>query len=312
MSARTPFVPFNGQPKPMPPPDLTTNGPTFVPNPGNALFHGSGHPSSDTENASLGLDINKPLTLTELFGQKPNRTASHGTPALKNLLQMAAIATLNRPQTTTPSHGNPGGSLGGIPKQPRMSLNNSTNTGDSFEMIMSPVPTKITQRKPSTDASPNIGFKTPALPSQVDSAPPDCSLDLFNAHISNDSHPQRRTAGIPVRQQPSPDPSNHSGSSDEPTHPMDVSGSFRTSTPLDHSHGYGANEIRARRVFQQDYSQDDHSGYYDHGSLSSNRRHTRVRHPNEGDQTQPPPKRQRSYLEPPSRRVTSLYIPLYR
>lgn len=293
MSARTPFMPFGGQSKSMPSSNSTANGPTFIPNPGNALHRGSAN--SDTENTSLGLELNGSLPLAGLLGQKPKGTASHGTSASKNLLQMATIATLNRPQTAAPGRGSRGDSGGSRSKQFGAS---STNTDNSFEGIMSPVPIKIAQQKPSILTSPTIGpFKTPALPFQADT---DHSLGLFNAHIFSDLHSQRRIAGTPVRQQPSPDPSNQSGSSDEQMISADIPGSFRTSTPSDRSHEHGVGEIRARRV----PNHDNHGGYYDR---SNSRRHPRDDHPNEDDQTHPP-KRQRSSIEPLPHKVTSFFL----
>ncbi len=322
MSARTPFVPFGGQPKSTNSSSINSDGSTFMPNPGNALHRGSGQAGPDAENAPLSLDVNKRLPLTGLLGQRPNRTASHGPASQKNLLQMAADAvSLNRPQTAAGNHSD---SVGNRFKQPGMALNNRTNadnnnfnTGNnSFERIMSPMPIKIAQPRPGILTSPTLdSFKTPALPSQIDLTSPDHSMDFFNAHISNDSRSQRRsTGGTPVLQQPSPDSSRQSGSSsDEQMHTIELSGSFRTSTPSERSHGRDTSAIRARRVFpQQDYvGHDDQSGYYDHPSLSSNRRHPRDHHMNEDDQAQPPLKRQRSSLEPPPRGVTLFFDLLY-
>ncbi len=305
MSARTPFLPFVGQLTPTISSNLTSDGSALILNPEDALRRGSGQASSNTENIPLSLGVNQRLPLAGLLGRRLIRSTSH-----KNLFQVAAVAvSLNRPQTVAGYHSD---SAGNRFKQSGMALNNTNNitfstASPSFERIVCLVPIEISQPWPGILTSPTPGsFNPPVLPSQVNPTSPDQPMDCDEAHILNDSRPHRRsTSGALIPQQPSLDPFHQSGSSDEHIHTIELSGSFRTSTPSERSLGRGASAIRARRVFPQDcIGHDYQSGYYDTPSLSSNTRRPRGHHLDEGDQPQPSLKRQRSSLGPPVRGVT--------
>ncbi|KAF9449766.1 hypothetical protein P691DRAFT_774465 [Macrolepiota fuliginosa MF-IS2] len=256
MSARTPFH-FNDQPQ-----SVTANsGPKFIPNSANPLHHGSGQVTADSENTPLGLGANKPLPIGGLLGRGVNRTGSHGPPAPKSLLQIAA--DLSRPQTTAPSNHHQSGMW---PKQPLTSINNGAHQHQ--DRIMTPVPMRPMHGKPAVLTSPTGSFKTPALPPHIGASSPEQHLSFSGAHISSDLHHQMPSGGGPIRQQPSPDSSDQSGVSDDPMQgDPSLTGSFRTSTP--HAHGRGrvsgfdAPEIRPQRVFPQEYdTPEDYHHYY--------------------------------------------------